>query len=81
MMCSTNSYVAELNTGEIVSSIGGIAKETVQRGVLGETVEETTTHCTKLGEVRRVTKDRRLELPEYKGGEAREGSVYPYGYF
>ena len=74
--------MAELNTGEIVSSIGGISMEAVQRGMLGDGVRETTTRCSKLGEVRRATKERRLELPKYTRGVARDNNaVYPFGYF
>ena len=81
IMCSVNSYVATLNTGEIISSIGGISKEAVSRSILGEDVNETVTHCTKQGDVRRVTKKRRLELPEPRGVVTENGVVYPDGYF
>ena len=82
IMCSVNSYVTELNTGEVISSIGEVSKEAVRRSILGENTEETTTHCTKGGHVRRVRKKRRLELPEPRGVVTEDGgALYPYEYF
>lgn len=90
MTCSVNSYIAELNVcpgqePEFIGCAGGTSRANVQEGVKTGKITETTTHCTKLGQVRRVTKVRDFKLPVAPGVSkercAGVTKVYPFGYF